>query len=200
MKQTTKKLISMVTVLVFFIAAFVFYFDFIVPAYGDIQELKGRVSSQQDFFSQQSNTIKQVQKLIAAYQGQGQAQNAVELSVPPAQNISGALTQIYGIATLNNISIQNMSISVSSVLPSSGGSAIAMNAPLPLVKPMGSVSFAVSAFGSYGDFKNFLSAIETNARIFDVKNLSIQPVLQSGSSIKDLFNYNLTIMAYYQTL
>ena len=197
MKQSTKKLISMVTALVFLIAAFVFYFDLIVPAYGDMQMLKGKELSEQDFFSQESNTIQQVQKLIAAYESQSQAQSMVALSIPSGQDISGALNQIYGIAALNNISVQNMSISLSSVLPKSGSSVT--NASSPLVKPMGSVSFAVAAGGSYEDFKNFLSEIETNVRIFDVKNLSVQPVLQSGSTIKDAFNYNLTIMAYYQT-
>ena len=54
----------MLVALAFLIAAFVFYFDFVVPAYGDMQALKGRELGEQNFFSQESNTITQVQKLI----------------------------------------------------------------------------------------------------------------------------------------
>lgn len=186
--------------LAFLIAAFILYFDFVSPAYSDMQALKGKESGEQDLLSQESKTIQQVQKLITSYQNESQAQNAVALSLPSRQDVSGALTQIYGIAAVNNISLQSVNISVSSVLPNAGNSIITTNASSsPFIKPLGSISFMVAASGSYGDFKNFLSEIETNARIFDVKNLSVQPVPQSGSGVRDAFNYNLTIMAYYQT-
>jgi len=200
MKQTTKKLVSMLVALAFLIAAFVFYFDFVSPAYSDMQTLKGKEVGEQDLLSQESKTIQQVQKLITSYQNESQAQNAVALSLPSGQDISGALTQIYGIAAANNISLQNMSISLSSVLPNVGSSTITANTLSPsLMKPLGSVSFMMAASGSYEDFKAFLSEIETNVRIFDIKNLSVQPASQSGSNnTQDAFSYNLTITAYYQ--
>jgi len=199
MKQSTRKLISMLASLFFVIAAFVFYFNFVSPAYGGMQALKGKELSEQNFFAQESNTISQVQKSIAAYQNESQTQNAVSLSLPSKQDISGALTQIYGIAAVNNINIQNMSISVSSVVSNSAGSGATATVLSPLIKPVGSISFVLTAVGSYGDFKNFLSEIETNARIFDIKNLSVQPMLQGGSGVNSVFSYNLTVAAYYQT-
>jgi Tfp pilus assembly protein PilO len=197
MKQSTKKLISMLVALAFLIAAFVFYFDFVSPAYSDIQALKGKELSEQNFFSQESNTITQVQKLIATYKNESQEQATVELALPSGQNVSGALAQIYGIVAANNINLQNVTISVSSVVPNAGSAAV--GASSPLLKPVGSISFVVAISGSYEDFKNFLSEIETNVRIFDVKNLSIQPSSQVGSLTKDIFSYNMTITAYYQT-
>lgn len=191
----------MLIALAFLVAAFILYFDFVSPAYNDMQALKGKKSSEQDLVSQESKTVQQIQKLIAAYQNENQVQDAIALSLPSRQDISGALTQIYGIAAVNNISFQSVNVSVSSVVSNAGSSTIATNASSSLlIKPLGSISFAVAAIGSYEDFKNFLSEIETNVRIFDVKSLSVQPVSQSGSGIRDAFNYNLTIVAYYQTL
>jgi Tfp pilus assembly protein PilO len=92
-----------------------------------------------------------------------------------------------------------MNVSVSAVAANAGNPVATTNASSSLIKPIGSISFAMTAIGSYEDFKNFLSEIETNARIFDVKNLSVQPAPQGGSAIKDLFTYNVTIVAYYQT-
>ena len=189
----------MLVALAFLIAAFIIYFDFVSPAYGDMQTLKGKEISEQDFLSQESATVQQVQKLIAAYQNESQAQGAVALSLPSKQDISGALTQIYGIAAVNNVSFQKVNISISSILPNAGNSTITTNtSSSPLIKSLGSISFAITASGSYEDFKNFLSEIETNVRLFDIKSLSVQPVSQSGSGAKDFFNYDLTIMAYYQ--
>ena len=191
----------MLLALAFLVAAFVFYFDFVSSAYSDMQALKGKESGEKAVWSQESEMIQQVKELIATYQNESQTQNAVALSLPSGQDISGALTQIYGIAAVNSISLQNVNISISSVLPTNvGNSTIKTNASSSLLmNPLGSISFAIAANGSYENFKNFLSEIETNARIFDVKNLSVQPMPQSGTGGQDAFNYVLTIMAYYQT-
>lgn len=188
--------------LILLIAAFIVYFDMVVPAYSDMQTLKGKQSSENDILAQVLQTEQQVQKLIVAYKNENQAQSAVALSLPSGQDVSGALTQIYGIAQVNNIYLQNITVSGSSLLSNPNAkSASAANVPVaPLVKPLGSISFAASASGSYEDFKNFLSQIETNIRIFDVKNISIQPATQSATSSRNLFNYTLTIVAYYQIL
>ena len=73
------------------------------------------------------------------------------------------------------------------------------------MKPLGSFSFRLAASGSYENFKNFLSEIETNIRIFDVKTVALQPAgvaAQTGAkaaSSQDAFNYTITVATYYQT-
>ena len=191
----------MLVSLAFLIAAFVFYFDFALPAYGDLQTLKGKELSEQNFLSQESNTVQKVQKLIAGYQNQSQAQNEVALSLPLKQDISGALTQIYGIAAVNSINVQGVNITLNSVLPSVGNStAITTDtSSSQFINPIKSISFVITGSGSYEGLKNLISEIETNARLFDVRGVSIQSVAQNGSNTKDIFNFTLTIMAYYQT-
>lgn len=187
---------SLLVSLAFLIATFIFYFDVIVPAYGDMQTLRGRAASEQGLLSQEASTTKQVQELVASYSNESQTAGSVALTLPSGEDISGALTQIYGIAATNNIGIPTMSISLSPVVASSTA---VVNASVPsIVKPLGSISFVITANGSYEDFKNFLAEIETNIRIFDVKNVSIQAPLQNSTSSQDNFNYNVTIVAYYQ--
>ena len=201
MNNNTKKLIGMLVSLAFLIAAFVFYFDFALPAYGDMQTLKGKEASEQNFLSQESNTVQKVQKLIAGYQNQSQAQNAVALSLPLKQDISGALTQIYGIAAVNSVNVQGINITLNSVLPSVGNStAITDASSSQFINPIKSISFVITGSGSYEGFKGLISEIETNARLFDIRGASIQSIAQNGSNTKDIFSFTLTIAAYYQTI
>jgi Tfp pilus assembly protein PilO len=48
--------------------------------------------------------------------------------------------------------------------------------------------------GTYEDFRAFLSNLETNVRIFDLKAMSIQPIAKQTN----LFGFSLTVAAYYQ--
>ncbi len=199
MKQTTKRLVGMLVSLTFLIAAFIVYFDVVSPAYGDMQALRGKAASEQNILLQEASTTQQVQQLVASYKSESQTAGTVALALPSEEDISGALNQIYGIAGTNNINILTMNIALAPVIASST-TEMDVSAP-SIVKPLDSISFAIEANGSYEDFKNFLSELETNIRIFDMKNISIQPAQsapQNAANNQDNFNYELTIVAYYQ--
>lgn len=189
----------MLVSLTFLIAAFIVYFDVVSPAYGDMQALRGKAASEQNILLQEASTTQQVQQLVASYKSESQTAGTVALALPSEEDISGALNQIYGIAGTNNINILTMNIALAPVIASST-TEMDVSAP-SIVKPLDSISFAIEANGSYEDFKNFLSELETNIRIFDMKNISIQPAQsapQNAANNQDNFNYELTIVAYYQ--
>jgi Tfp pilus assembly protein PilO len=186
----------MMVALLFIVGAFIFYFDFISPAYQDMEALKGKLVSEQNLLAQESTMVKQVQKNINSYNNATQAQSLISQFLPSTQDISGAVTQIYGIAGINNMSIQSISISPASIIPPTvSNSSSSVN-----IKSFGSITFSFSVSGSYESIKSFIYDIETNMRIFDIKSLSISPVqsAQGSSAPKDLFTCNLSIQTYYQ--
>jgi len=196
MNKSSKRLISMMVALLFIVGAFIFYFDFISPAYQDMEALKGKLVSEQNLLAQESTMVKQVQKNINSYNNATQAQSLISQFLPSTQDISGAVTQIYGIAGINNMSIQSISISPASIIPPTvSNSSSSVN-----IKPFGSITFSFSVSGSYESIKSFIYDIETNMRIFDIKSLSISPAqsAQGSSAPKDLFTCNLSIQTYYQ--
>jgi Tfp pilus assembly protein PilO len=186
----------MMVALLFIVGAFIFYFDFISPAYQDMEALKGKLVSEQNLLAQESTMVKQVQKNINSYNNATQAQSLISQFLPSTQDISGAVTQIYGIAGINNMSIQSISISPTSIIPPTvSNSSSSVN-----IKSFGSITFSFSVSGSYESIKSFIYDIETNMRIFDIKSLSISPAqsAQGSSAPKDLFTCNLSIQTYYQ--
>ena len=130
------------------------------------------------------------------------------MALPVGQDVSGALAQIYGIATNAGVTIQTTGISIQAVqqvapqVSTTGGSIANAAAAGSVIKPTGTVSLQISGAGSYEGFKTFLQGLETDLRIFDVTSASLQPApvlatkTQAGNS--DMFDYSVTVVTYYQ--
>ena len=197
MKQSTKRLFSMSLALLLIVAAFVIYFSFIRPAYEDTQKVRSEEFSRQTFTDRQSAVINQVKKLISVYQGQGELQDAVSLSLPLTPDEPGALAQLNGLLENNHIFPQSFGLSV---LGSQGGTARRTQGTSTesFAKPLSTMLFKIRAIGTYEDIKNFLANLETNIRIFDIRDFSISPV--SGKGSPTAYNVDLTVATYWQNL
>lgn len=198
----------MVLALIFLVAAFLVFFDMVQPAYGDLQTLKGKQLSMENFLQNEQTEVNQAKQLISQYQGESQAQQNLALAMPSGPSVAGALAQIYGIAQNNNIALQNIGFSPPTVRlqaqpAAQTGGASAQATLGQIVKPMGSITIQTTGAGSYENLKSFLSQLETNIRVFDVTSLSLQPVVvvatgKGAAASQDLFTYNFTVATYYQ--
>lgn len=194
----------MILALALLIASLLAFFDLIQPTYADLQTKKGTELASKNFLATEQRTVDQAKDLLAQFQTESQAQDNLSLAMPSGPNVAGALAQLYGIAQNNSVAIQSVNVSPTNLqLQSQAAKAVAQGA-VNVVKPLGTISFQVTAAGNYGSIKNFLSQIEANIRIFDVTVLSIQPsgnapVTAKGiSATPDLFTYNITVVTYYQ--
>jgi hypothetical protein len=126
------------------------------------------------------------------------------MALPVGPDVSGALAQIYGIATNANVTIQGAEISTQAVqaVAAPATTVGAAAATGSIVKPTGTVSFQVTGSASYESFKSFLQELETNIRIFDVTAISLQPAAIAATKTQtanmDMFNYTITVVTYYQ--
>lgn len=186
----------MIVALVLVAGAFMILVDLIVPAYEAAQKIKSDAMSRKDFVDRQSATIKQVQKLISTYAGQGQVQEEVSLRLPQSQDLAGALAQLNGLIQASRLAPQAFSISVTEAQNAPDTSQKAKKAPQDVLrKPIGTLTLQVKFIGLYDDLKSFLNRLETNIRIFDVRSLSIQPITKSN---QDLYSFDMSILTYYQ--
>jgi len=197
----------MILSLVFLAAALFIFFDLIQPTYGDLQTKKATVLSNQTLFDHEQQVVAQAKKLISQYENESLAENNLALAMPTGPNVAMALAEVYGIAQNNNIVIQNVGINPPTVqVPNQAqrGSASTSVEEIQIIKPTGALSLQITAIGSYENFKNFFSQLETNIRVFDLTTLSTQAA--SGIAIggkgaqvtPDFFTYNFTVTTYYQ--
>ncbi len=186
----------------FVIASFVIYFEFIQSAYGDAQGVKAQLLSEQSFLNSEKETIGKVRQLIASYQSQGQVQQAVSAALPTTQDLAGALAQLTGLAQQSALAPQSYSVVVEGLQNlAQTASANGALAPVSLEKPLGTATFQVKLTGGYENLKNFISLLETNIRIFDLRSLSVQPGTVTGPQGKplpDMYSFDMSIKTYFQ--
>lgn len=177
--------------LLFIAVGLISLFDFVEPEYANFQTLKGQLAGDQSFLQSETQAVAQAQTLITQYQGQTQSAQTVALAVPTGENLADALAQVYGIAANSGIVVQGVSISAPTLDSQTASSSA-------LVQPLGTLTFQLSAVGSYEALQSFLTGLQTNVRIFDVKALSISPVVNIAGKSQDVFNYSMTVATYYQ--
>ena len=205
MKQSSKRLISISVALIFVIAAFVCFFDLVQPTYSNLETLRSKQIGESNYLKDQTAIIKQAQSAIAAYQNEAQGAGNVALAMPSGQDIAGALAQVQGIALNNGIALGSIAITPPAIQLQASGVAAANGSSSSLLKPLGNFTLKITGAGSYESFKNFLSELETNIRIFDVKDVSLQPAATAANAgvrpagSRDVFNYAVTVATYYQT-
>ena len=198
MKQSSKRLVSMLVALMFLVGAFVGFFEFVQPAYSQVETLRGEESANQGILTSLTALVKQAQDLLASYNQQSQNAQGLGAALPAGEDVAGALAQIEGIASQNNLNLSTVAVSTPTLqVPKiQNGSSTAA-----LVKPVGTVSFKLAVAGSYENFKKFIADLETNIRLFDVENVTVAPFSNTAggkSASLDYFTYNLIVQAYYQ--
>jgi len=204
MKQSSKRLMSLFLSFIFMVAAFVLFFELVEPTYNEMQGLRSNQLGEENYLSTQTALVKQVQTTLNTYQNEAQGAANVALAMPSGEDVAGALAQLEGISTNNGITIESISVTTPAIQTQTTAGGANAASPINFVKPLENVTFRIAASGSYESFKNFLSEIETNIRIFDVKTVSLQPasgiVATNGKSplFQDMFSYSLTVAAYYQ--
>ena len=196
MKQTTKRFLSLLISFVLFVASLIVYFNLIVPAGNEEQSIKAKAISRENFVKSQQAAISQVQKLINSYKGEGELRDVVSSILPLFPDLAGAFSQLSGLAQVNRLLIQNVTVNPPVNQSVQGNSNASGAVSQPLAKPFGSVDFQMKVVGSYGDFKSFLKNLETNIRIFDVKKIILE---SPGKPNQEIYNYDLTVGTYYQS-
>ena len=175
--------------------AFLTLFNFIQPAYDDVQKLKSEVRVREEFVSAQQEAVKRVQGLISKYNNQTELWEVFSLTLPFEKDVSGALTQLAGLVQNTTLGASGFSISGAAVSSEAGKSRNTQGEAVDLSRPLGNLQFQFSFTGSYDNSKNFLEKLEHNIRVFNVSSLSLSP---AGKSNQDLYRVDMQAETYYQ--
>lgn len=186
----------MIVALGLVVAAFIIFFKFTQPVYREIQDIRNDIASYENLIDTQRVAINQVNKLINTYESQTEFKEAISASFSSGPNLSGAIAQLNGLAGLNGMSLS--SISVTKTIPKSTISEAqktGSSKSQSIKKPINTLSFGLNLVGSYEEFKSFIGNLESNIRIFDVKNIDFSP---ASKSVQDIYDINMVVDTYYQ--
>jgi Tfp pilus assembly protein PilO len=187
MKASTKRAASLLLTAVLFIASLFAYATLVRPEYNTVTLLRGELVSKTEFLTKQQAAIDGVQKLLAQYQGVARLSDSLSMALPSKENVSSILSQITAIAQSSGVAVQSVGITYLPLKPA--------NASISLARGIGTLRLNIEMAGSYASLKRFLQSLETNIRVMDIQNLTINPV---GRSDQDIFGYSLNVDTYYQ--
>lgn len=194
MRQSFKRLMSMVSALMLVVAAFIVFFQFTQPEYTEIQMIRGEEAARRDFVEKQQSAITQVKKLIAEYKDNIDFQTLVSASFPASPDLYSAVSEFGGLVALDSLSLQ--SFSVSETKAQDIGAEGVDSERTSLVRNYATITFRAQLIGTYEDIKSFLAHLETNIRLFDINSVDIRPVSKSNIN---LMNASVEVSTYYQS-
>lgn len=198
MKASTKRILSILFSAFFLMATLVIYGSLIQPEIQSATKLQAIVASKAQLFSNQKEAVTQVTNLISQFQSAARIQQTVGLAVPIGPSITQALNQWQAVAQASQVGLQSLNI-----LPSQSPTSPKAPSSQPLVKPLLIISTKVEATGNYGSLKQFINAIETNARVmnvtdFNFKSFSSNQQSGGGASVNPIYSIQLNVNAFYQ--
>lgn len=189
MRASTKRIASILLATTLFIASLVLYSSFISDEYDTVQRLRGEIVSRTELVGDQEAAVRQVQQLIAEFQGITRLKETLNLSLPARENLPQALGQIQGIAAANNLTLQSLGVELLPFrVPPTGAIG-------GLAKGIGTLRVNFRLLGTHESFRAFLTTIETNVRVFDLFRVDIT---HGGQPNQNLYIYNLAVDTYYQ--
>ncbi|MFA4999665.1 MAG: hypothetical protein WC519_02995 [Parcubacteria group bacterium] len=186
MKESTQRLLVSLGSLVLLAAALYVYAALIRPQYAVIQELRGKRQTITTLLADYETAVQEKNKVLARFESISGLQESFSEVVPPKENIPSLLNQLYGLAKLNDITIDSIEFQELPIQTTTAKS---------LVKPYGTVQATVRCASKYDDMKKYLSAIETNVRLLNVVSLNVTGGFQTNPTL----SYTVTVEAYYLT-
>jgi len=191
MKVSTKRVFSILIAIFMFIASLFIYSSLIKSIYAEIKNKRTEIVSRLELINKYETSIKQIQKILSEYQNISQFAETISSILPPEQNVSQSVNQISGLAKINNLIINFLSVQQLAITPSSKPD---------LIRGRGVLRLNFALTGSYENFRKFVQTMETNISLMDLVSLKIEPKTETGlKSVKDNFSYAMAVDTYYQS-
>lgn len=184
MSPSTNRLIISLGGLVFILASLYVYSTFISPQLVVIQKLRGRQAALLNRFYEYEKAIDNQGNRINEFKRVEQVQERFTQILPTSPEVPMMLNQLYGLAALNDISIDAIEFQKQ---------ALQVDRSDSLANPYHAIRAVIKSSGTYENMKNYLSNIETNIRLMRVISINIG----DGFKRDPILSYIITVEAYY---
>jgi len=195
MKETIKRNISLALIILFFISAFIVFFNYTWPSLFKVLDVNNELNAVKKEYAKQSQSLEMAKQIINQYKNLANVSQMLSLTLPKSEEIYNVITQLNKISQNSGLLLQNISIQPSSQTSSTTST----NKIESLMSKPQIVTITLNLVGTYESFKTWLEAIETNIRLMDITNINFSGMInQEKSTNPNIFNYSVTLNFYYQ--
>ncbi len=186
MKFLTQRFLFILLSLVFVMAAFFVYSNFVKPEYAAVSELRAQTFSQMDTLTRYQASFRKLQNMLNG-QNVTQVRESVSRILPASADIGYLSSQLVGFARLNRITIGSISNSLEPIESSSS----------KIIKSVGVIKTELKVSGAYADVRTYVQQLENNLLLMDISGLQVEQK-EGGKDTQNQLVYTITIRSYYQ--
>ncbi|PIR98659.1 MAG: hypothetical protein COT88_00335 [Candidatus Colwellbacteria bacterium CG10_big_fil_rev_8_21_14_0_10_41_28] len=186
MKASAKRLYGTLISFLLMVFAFYTFSTLVIPAYQNVQDLKAQRSSLTTTVEDQRASVQRVKALLRDYKSIEGLASTLSLLLPSERELASIVNQVQGAAFSNLVSLRSINIK-----PVSSFTSAAENNS-SISQPVSTLRLALELTAGYENFKGYIDALETNARLMDVSSIKIT------SEKVEPYDYSIEVDTYYQ--
>ncbi len=191
MKETSKRNISLIIVILIFGVALVVFFSLSWPNLTKVFDLNSQLNETKKEYTNQSQAVQLAKSVIEQYKNLNDVNQAVSLIMPKTDELYNVIVQLNKISESSGLSIQDLSLKEEN--------SSATQKQQGLIKPAKILTLNITLLGNYESFKTWLEAIETNMRLMDIKSISFSgTTLSEKTTTSNFFTFKVSLDIYYQ--
>ena len=183
----------------FVLAGSIFFF-YTQPTYDTVQASQAQIDEYNQALDKATELQTLKQSLLSRYNSfDTNSLNRLQTLLPDQVNNIGLILDLDSMASKYGLALQNVDIA------SSGTQAPANQTAIGALGSGGqsydSLTITFATQGTYANFLQFLTDLETSLRIVDLVSLTVAPAAQSANplvhSTEPLYNYGITLRTYW---
>lgn len=152
-----------------------------IPKVQGIFDLKNQIENQQKVLEEKQYLVGIVEKLRDAYDSNKETLNKLEYIVPKEQEVPNLIVQLETIAVKGGLVLREVGFT-------------AEKKDATTQENYESLIVNMNLTGDYAALGRFLSAVEENIRLMDVKSITFTTQSEAAS----IFNFNVVFKVYYR--
>lgn len=181
---------------ILFVLAGAIFFLYTQPTYGAVGSVESQISQYNEALQKAAQLDALRQKLLSQYNAFNPSDiTRLQTMLPDTVDNIGLIVDLNNIASSYGLALENVDVSTPDGSSAQSGTVGAVNANS---QKYGSLTLNFSTYGTYDQFRTFLTALEQSLRIVDLQTLSIAPQGSgSGGGAGAAYRYDMTLKTYW---
>ena len=188
MKFLSQRLLFIILSLVFVLAAFYVYSNFIQPEYTLVSELRGRLAAKADTLERYENAFLKLEQMLGG-QNVNQLKESVSRILPNMPDDAYLSAQAVGFAKLQGLTLMSLTNELEPIESSNSR----------VIRSLGILKTEVKVRGTYSGVRSYVNQLENNLLLIDLMGFAVEPQKEGSVGSSEVLEYTLTLHSYYQT-
>ncbi len=184
---------TIIAVVIFVVAGFVFFF-YTKPAYATVGDLQAQIAQYQQALDKAAQLQALKQKLLARDNSFNPSDlSRLQTMLPDHVDNIGLILELDNLASHYGMALENVDVATaqSGTSDQSAGAVVGASA-----QKYDSLTLHFATYGTYDNFRSFLTDLESSLRIVDLQALTLSAQGTPGSSAT-AYHYDMTIKTYW---